>query len=563
MTSAEQPGSNCAAGGMRLVVGTDANRNGALDDAEIDPALTRFICNGTKGADGATGANGVNGANGADGLSTLVTTTPEPVGTHCPAGGTRVQVGPDANRNGTLDTTEVVDSFTQYVCHGAKGLDGAAGANGTNGTNGKDGTNGTNGKDGINGTNGTNGVDGLTTLVVTTAESVGSTNCPAGGTRMQVGRDANRNGTLDTAEMDASLTRYVCNGSPGAKGDKGDPGVMYVRTRVVNPGATDLDSGNALRAAIAGITDGKTWRVKLEPGVYDLGTSALVLKPGIQLEGSGETSTFLRASVDSTSQGTVVGAAGAGLSSLSVENTGGGANVFAIYSTAADFGLHDVTAIARNGATRSWAIVLFNSTGTFQHVRALGYSSGASDGYPSGFRCYTCTANLLESYAEANGDTSSANTQTVGLYTSGGTVYLRNVTSKGSGASTNWGVYAQGDAVLVNVEAIASGGSDNSGLTVQDGSVNVRNSTLSASSGTATNEGLGSFNSGTTPRTITVQNTVISGGSTGVFRAKYFDLRLAQTQVSGPLLQTSVAGAGKYTCVGLYDGGFAPIVSCP
>ena len=62
------------------------------------------------------------------------------------------------------------------------GSDGAAGTNGTNGTNGMNGTNGTNGRN---------------SLIVQTAEPAGA-NCPAGGTRISAGLDANGNGQLDS-----------------------------------------------------------------------------------------------------------------------------------------------------------------------------------------------------------------------------------------------------------------------------------------------------------------------------------------------------------------------------
>ena len=135
----------------------------------------------------------------------------------------------------------------------------------------------------------------------------------------------------------------------------GPPGVMYARTKVVSPGATEVESGNALRAAIESINDGKTWLVKVEPGVYDLGASGLFLKPGIHLEGSGENVTNLRASIDSNVQATVVGVSGSVLSSLSVENIGAAAlrAYRRLQRSAADFDFHDLTAIARNGSDRS------------------------------------------------------------------------------------------------------------------------------------------------------------------------------------------------------------------
>lgn len=538
LTAAEQPGAVCPVGGVRFVVGADANRDGVLDDSEINHTLTRSVCNGR---------NGTNG----DGVGLLVVTSDESPGANCTAGGTRMRMGRDANGDGTLGDDEVDASLTRYICNGLQGLKGDPGAKGDKGD------------PGAKGDKGDTGLDGVGTLVVTSNEPAGA-NCAAGGTRMEGGRDANRNGVLDAGELNVALTRYICN---GLKGDKGDPGggggggSVYVRTKVVGPGASDTDSGNALRAAIDGITDGKTWLVKVEPGVYDLGSMPLVLKSGIHLQGSGENTTFLRSSVDSGSAGTVVGHSGAVLSSLSVENTGGGFDSIAIYSEKPDFDFHDLIATARGGQF-SYGIHLKGSTGTFENVRAYALSSSIASSIAYGFYCIGCTSSLMESYAEARG-----NSRSIGVNVLGGTVYLRNVTAYAIGASTNKGVSVDRDLVgdgnvsLVNVEAVGSGGSNSSGLFVEAGSSSARNSVLSATGATSTNEGISSFSDGA-PHVITVQNSIVTGATASVNRASNFTVRIGQSQLSGEILPAAPSG-GAYACVGNYKQDFTPVVSCP
>jgi hypothetical protein len=480
----------------------------------------------------------------------VVLTATESPGVACPAGGVRFVVGTDANRNGSLDDAEIDSSLTRLVCNGVQGPKGDTGTQGDKGDTG------------------TAGASGLSTLVANSDEPVGGGNCVAGGTRMEAGLDANRNGTLDEGELNVSLTRFVCNGQhglnglkgdkgdAGPQGEKGDPGVMYVRTKVVSPGTTPATSGTALRAAIDSIADGKTWLVKVEPGVYDLGSLPLQLRPGIHLQGSGENSTLVRASISSTSVGTVMGTANSELSSLTVENIGGGSDSIAIYSEAPSFTFHDIVATARGGSAASFGIVLKKAQGSFSNVRAIASSSG----YASGFQCFSCTANLLESYAEANGDTLTASTQAMGIYTSNGTVYLRNVTSNANGAHFNWGVYADGNVSLVNVEAQGSGGTKGIGLFVGEGNGNVRNSVLTGTSPTES-QGISSSTSGTTTRFITVQNSIVTGGFASIWRAQYFDVRIGQSQLNGPPLPGAGDTTGKYTCFGNYDGNFGP-VSC-
>ena len=75
-TIAEPAGANCAFGGTKVAVGLDANGNGTLEPGEIREGGTSYLCNGA-------------------GTSSLVRTGPEPVGTNCPFGGTKIETGLD------------------------------------------------------------------------------------------------------------------------------------------------------------------------------------------------------------------------------------------------------------------------------------------------------------------------------------------------------------------------------------------------------------------------------------------------------------------------------------
>ncbi|MFO0749099.1 MAG: OmcA/MtrC family decaheme c-type cytochrome [Myxococcota bacterium] len=167
-TSAEAAGSNCANGGVKIEAGTDENDNGVLDSDEVNTALTSYAC---------------NGGSGTSPVQTLIKTSDEAAGVNCDYGGTKIEVGPDSNANGTLDTAEVVATLTRFACNGEPGA------------------------------------DALATLVKTSAEDPGN-HCADGGTKVEVGSDTNANGALDAGEVNAALTTYVCNGG------QGDPGVQ-------------------------------------------------------------------------------------------------------------------------------------------------------------------------------------------------------------------------------------------------------------------------------------------------------------------------------------------------
>ncbi|WP_239470590.1 hypothetical protein [Archangium violaceum] len=348
----------------------------------------------------------------------------------------------------------------------------------------------------------------------------------------------------------------------GDKGDKGDtgpagpPGVTYVRTKVVSPAGTALESGNALRTAIAGITDGQSWRVKVEPGLYDLGASPLMLKPNIHLEGSGRGFTLLRSS-SVPDVGTVVGASGAALSSLSVENTGGGALSIAVYSENVDFAFHDIEARASNGTTRTYAVFLNEGRGTFENVRA---SASAPSATVAGFRCVSCTVKLMRSSFEGRNGSDNH-----GISLAGGNVELHDVNASATGGTRNWGIASRDGnhtVSLVNVQASGNGGDLAIGLLVSGGNGSVRNSHLQGANAAST-QGISTSAtaSDTASHSITVENSVLIGQFASVWRARNFDVRIGHTRLDGRALQEENTPGG-YTCFGTYDADFAA-ATCP
>ena len=95
----------------------------------------------------------------------------------------------------------------------------------------------------------------------------------------------------------------------------------------MSPVPGDAQAGGArLLEALAGITsasEANPYVLKLEPGIYDLGTSPLAMRPYVDLEGSGEGVTRVRGSgVAATPDlGTVVGADHTEVRALTIENT--------------------------------------------------------------------------------------------------------------------------------------------------------------------------------------------------------------------------------------------------
>ena len=87
--------STCPDGGILVETGIDDNKNGILDDNEVDNS--EKVCNGTAGK------------------KALVTMSDEPIGANCPYRGIRIDSGIDSNSNNVLDASEITG--TRYVCN--------------------------------------------------------------------------------------------------------------------------------------------------------------------------------------------------------------------------------------------------------------------------------------------------------------------------------------------------------------------------------------------------------------------------------------------------------------
>ena len=81
-----------------------------------------------------------------------------------------------------------------------------------------------------------------------------------------------------------------------------------------------------LEGALNDITDASAsnpYLLKIEPGIYDLYEDSLVMKPFVDVEGSGEGVTIILANGNDTlDRGTVVGASNVEIRSLTIESDG-------------------------------------------------------------------------------------------------------------------------------------------------------------------------------------------------------------------------------------------------
>jgi hypothetical protein len=153
-------------------------------------------------------------------------------------------------------------------------------------------------------------------------------------------------------------------------------GMKAKRTVLVSPKSTPTESGTALLNALTGITgasESNPYLIIIEPGVYDIGGSTLQMDSYVAIQGSGENVTKITGNIDGDDVGVVKGADYAELRFLTVENTGGGTDVFAIYSDGASPTMTNLTAAAYGGTDNRGVSNTSSSSPTMTNVTAMAY----------------------------------------------------------------------------------------------------------------------------------------------------------------------------------------------
>jgi hypothetical protein len=140
-----------------------------------------------------------------------------------------------------------------------------------------------------------------------------------------------------------------------------------IRTVLVSPvPGNPVASGTALRTALSGISSPSStnpWLLKIEPGIYDIGTTSLPMRSWVDIEGSGMGVTTIRGNVDAAPafDGTINGADNAELRLLTVQATGTGASsaAIAISNVSASPRLYRVKTATSAGTP--WGVRAFSS----------------------------------------------------------------------------------------------------------------------------------------------------------------------------------------------------------
>lgn len=252
-------------------------------------------------------------------------------------------------------------------------------------------------------------------------------------------------------------------------------------------------SGTALLNAMSGITNSSTTKryvLKLEPGIYDVGSTELEMKPYVDIEGSGQQSTIIQGAGNNVDDLTAViqAAASTELRNLQVKSTGSShTNSIAILVPEdADLRIYDVTATA-SGATVNWAVRNRNGNAVIEGstLNAIGGSSAYGINTKGPDTVTTIKRSVVNVSEATNSYGLGANTfgryaeirdVQVTVSASSGTAYgiwiddlptsldhrLTDSTITASGGSARYGIYSESSGTLFveqsQVRAIGSGG---------------------------------------------------------------------------------------------------------
>jgi hypothetical protein len=195
------------------------------------------------------------------------------------------------------------------------------------------------------------------------------------------------------------------------------PTTIHVSPVSGNP----LASGTALLNALAAITDAgafKSYVIKLDPGGYNVWATQLVMKPYVDIEGSGQGSTSIEGLGNADGSyltGIIQAAPQAELRNLQVVSTGSGYTTsIGIYvPSGANASIRDVT-ITAGSASNNWGIRSLAASPSIQNV-TINVSTAGNQSYGIGSTSSNANPTIKHTVINLSG----SGTYAYGLYSDG------------------------------------------------------------------------------------------------------------------------------------------------
>ncbi len=372
----------------------------------------------------------------------------------------------------------------------------------------------------------------------------------------------------------------------------------YFATVIVSPGATEAESGANLQAALLKITDAsaaKRYLMKIEPGIYDVGTGSVAMKAYVDIEGSGENCTRITGNPDGRHfVGVVNGASNSCLRLITVEHLGGIESAVAIRCISSALTIDRVSIIA--SGTDNARGIEHSSSELNLRSSSLTVSSGRSahgivaDNSELKMSDFTITSNgssgargmLIDNsnfiFKQGTVKTSGAETSfSFSIHSSTGGMENVKIFSSGTGHENNGILIYSSEISLSDVLAEASGAETNNGISVDYSTLTIQGSLIKGSGG-ANARGIYNESSSLVITSTIAEGSGGSAGNGGIIiqgeansvKALYSTFKgadksigwgtgwifdLAGCKLDGPF----GTGIGTWRCAGCYNGSYSPL----
>ena len=210
---------------------------------------------------------------------------------------------------------------------------------------------------------------------------------------------------------------------------------VFTRTRIVSPvgdGSDTAANGMELLDALTDVAAANPapgvdnpWLIKIEPGIYDVGTTAVMMLPYVDIEGSGQGVTHIEGAAGSPNSNALVNlASNSALRHLTVNNDGSqllhhGVGVGAGLNNTENWRISDVTALGANGTNFSAGLFFFPTGcdgGVMANITATGSGPGGNRGIAMNCNAGTVTGTNITA-------SSSGGTASIGLLKNNGSTF--------------------------------------------------------------------------------------------------------------------------------------------
>ncbi|HEY0555365.1 MAG TPA: hypothetical protein VGG20_13970 [Thermoanaerobaculia bacterium] len=327
------------------------------------------------------------------------------------------------------------------------------------------------------------------------------------------------------------------------------PTTVQVSPVAGSPTASGTALLNAL-AGIAGASAANPYVIKIDPGVYNLGSTPLVMKSYVDIEGSGQGSTSLQGPGNSDSSYTTAiirAASAAELRNLQVVSLGSGqiSSVGIYVPSGANTSIRDVTVIA-GSASNNWGIRNISGSPILQNL-TINVTGAGSQSYGIGTTSTNARPVVKRTVINVTGGGSYA----YGIYSDGVAApqELRDLEISVTASSAGgYGIYVDnfgsGQTYLLTGSTVnVSGATFTDGIVFYGGTGGVFNVKTTYLKATGANSN-GFFSSASTGGISFNQCEVT--GTTDSINASSTPVFVGASRIAGGVLGSPVACAGAY-----------------